>query len=117
MVGKLLSSWGANVSFAEDGRLALELVEEREPFDFVLMDCEMPEMDGYSAARAIRSFEESAGRRPVPMIALTAHVLPEFRDKALAAGMSEYVTKPVDRELLLSTILTLTAPGRAAAPG
>ncbi len=117
VVGKLLSGWGANVSFAENGRLAVELVEEREPFDFVLMDCEMPEMDGYSAARAIRSYEAGAGRRPVPMIALTAHVLPEFRDKAMAAGMSEYVTKPVDRELLLSTILTLAAPGRAAAHG
>jgi CheY-like chemotaxis protein len=79
--------------------------------------CEMPEMDGYTATQKIRSAEQSESRPRVPIIALTAHVLPEFREKAHLSGMSEYITKPINREELLQTILRLTASGQSRLHG
>ena len=116
VVGKILSNWGANVRFAENGLEAQAMYEsEHRDFDLVLMDCEMPEMDGYSATRAIRRFELEGEFAATPIIALTAHVLPEFRAKAMEVGMSDYITKPVNRDALLGAILKLT-PGRQTAP-
>ena len=73
------------------------------------MDCEMPEMDGFAATRMIRSLEQegvtlTGGRGPLPIIALTAQAVQGDRDRCLAAGMNEYVTKPVDRRQLLAAI-------------
>ena len=117
VVGKILSSWGANVCFAENGLEATDMYTSPATFDFVLMDCEMPEMDGYTATQKIRSLEQSESRPRVPIIALTAHVLPEFREKAHLSGMSEYITKPINREELLQTILRLTASGQSRLHG
>ena len=71
---------------------------------------QMPDREGYPATGSIRKFELLNHRPPVPIIALSAHVLPKFRDKADLAGMSEYITKPINREELLQTILRLTTP-------
>jgi CheY-like chemotaxis protein len=70
-------------------------------------------MNGYTATRSIRKFEQRERRRPVPIIALTADGLPEFRDKARLAGMSEYITKPINREELVQTILRLITPDQS----
>jgi two-component system, sensor histidine kinase RetS len=105
VIGKLMSSWGATVHFAENGEVAVKHFRDQAgAIDIVLMDCEMPQMDGYSATRALRAFETERSLVPTPVIALTAHALPEFRRRAEEAGMSGYVTKPIDRITLLQTI-------------
>ena len=105
VVGKILKNWGAQVSYAENGLEAIDQYNAmREELRLILMDCEMPELDGYGATQVIRK-EDSE----LPIIALTAHALPEFRDRALSAGMSEYITKPVDRKQLLSAIQSLVS--------
>jgi Amt family ammonium transporter len=93
-----------------NGRLAVEALQANE-FDAVLMDCEMPVMDGFTAAAEIRRLESAGalrqGLQPLPVIALTAQAIQGDRERCLAAGMTEYLTKPIDRELLLATLATL----------
>ena len=88
-----LSLLGCRVSVAEDGRQAVAAVE-RESFDVVLMDCQMPEMDGLTATREIRSLEARSGRARAPIVAVTANAFEEDRLKCLAAGMDDYLSKP-----------------------
>ena len=96
LAGQLLRDVGIVVSIAQNGREAVEKVST-EPFDGVLMDIQMPEMDGYRAAKLIRAQPKSS---TLPMIAITANAMVADRAKALAAGMNEYVSKPIDpREL------------------
>ena len=117
IIGKILSSWGATVCFAENGVEARTLyAQSHEIIDLVIMDCEMPELDGYGATTEIRRMEADSSMRPVPIIALTAHVMPEFRRRAAAVGMSDYVTKPIERAVLLAAILKTTTPRRTEGP-
>jgi CheY-like chemotaxis protein len=90
------------VVLAADGREALAAVE-KENFDLVLMDLQMPEMDGFEATAAIRDKEKLTGTR-MPIVALTAHAMKGDREKCLAAGMDGYLTKPI-RTLELDEIL------------
>ena len=98
---RVLEHLGANVTLANNGQEALELVQQKE-FDLVLMDCQMPVLDGYEATRQIRLLGENYTN--LPIIALTAFAMAEDRDICLAAGMNDYVTKPVDRKILEKTI-------------
>jgi CheY-like chemotaxis protein len=88
---------GCQVSLAKDGREAVALAAETE-FDLIFMDCQMPVMDGYEAARQIRAVADAANH--VPIIALTANALCEVREACLDAGMDDFLTKPVNREQL-----------------
>ena len=91
------------LDFAEDGRKAVRAFESGV-FDVVLMDISMPHMDGLEATQAIRSFEAQHGRSPTPIIALTAHALSEDRERFLAAGIDDHLTKPISRRILEQTL-------------
>jgi two-component system, sensor histidine kinase and response regulator len=97
----LLRRTGLAVDIATDGRRALELAEANE-YDLILMDMQMPELDGPDAARLIRALPH---RQRVPIVALSADVLQEDRDRCLAAGMDDFLAKPFRPEALYSTLL------------
>ena len=98
-----LEMYGCRVRVAENGRRAVERFTQ-ETYDVVLMDCEMPELDGLSATAEIRRIEEVRGLERTPVVALTAHVLPEMRERCQAAGMDDYIRKPFSHQLLLRTL-------------
>jgi CheY-like chemotaxis protein len=98
----LLESHGHTVVLAGDGRQAIAAHETRE-FDLILMDVEMPEMDGFEATAAIRAREKHLDHR-TPIIAMTAHAMKGDRERCLEAGMDAYVPKPVRSRHLFSTI-------------
>jgi CheY-like chemotaxis protein/HPt (histidine-containing phosphotransfer) domain-containing protein len=100
---------GYQVDAALDGAQALAAIARRR-YGAVLMDCQMPVMDGYAAARAIRA-QEREGER-LPIIALTAHALAGEREKVLAAGMDDYLTKPVRPEVLRQALERVVTRGR-----
>jgi len=100
IVCDLLNKQGAQVSVAENGRKALSILGQ-QTFDMVLMDVQMPEMDGYQATRAIRS----DGRfNDLPIIAMTAHAIAGVREKCFMAGMNDYLSKPIMPERLYAVI-------------
>ncbi|MEO0399699.1 MAG: response regulator [Pseudomonadota bacterium] len=105
-----------SLQFAEDGRQAYEQFTENN-FDLVLMDVSMPEMDGMESTKAIRAFEAREGRQATPIIALTAHAMEGDRQRFLSAGMTDYLTKPVGKDILLKTLehWTADAPEERAA--
>ena len=105
LIARLLEKRGHTVVLAGNGLEALELLE-KQPFDIVLMDVMMPEMDGFEATKRIRE-KEKAGGAHLPVIALTAHAMRGDRDQCLAAGMDGYVSKPIKLEELFSAIENL----------
>lgn len=98
---KLLEKIGCTVDVAANGKEAVRAWESGH-FDIILMDCQMPEMDGYEATRQIRSRESASHRTPI--VALTAHAMKGADEECRAAGMNDYITKPIDSELLKACI-------------
>gem|GEM_PF-2646234 len=94
VIRRQLASLGYTVEIVVDGRAALAAIEAA-PYDLVLTDCHMPELDGYELARAVRERERSLGQPRVPIIALTAATLKGEAERCFAAGMDDYLTKPV----------------------
>ncbi len=114
-----LESLGIHCRHAKNGEVAVAMFQE-QAFDVVLMDCEMPVMDGYEAARRIRGLErDDTARERTPIIALTAHALSGDREVCLAQGMDDYLTKPFDRQALASLLsrwLPLASPAATSTP-
>lgn len=104
---EILKALGLEVKLAADGRDALRAWSEGR-FDVVLMDCQMPEMDGFEATRQIRARElgdsDRGGAGPIPIIALTANAFSEDRERCLATGMNDYLSKPFSRDALYQTL-------------
>ena len=98
----LLTKRGHSVTVADNGRKVLELVE-REPFDLILMDVQMPEMSGLEATAAIRAREREAGGH-IRIVAMTAHAMTGDRDRCFAAGMDGYLSKPVNQKMLYAVV-------------
>ena len=101
----VLRQAGFMIGTAANGREAVEAFQKM-PFDIILMDCQMPEMDGFQATAEIRR-QEKEGRH-VPIIALTAEALKGDQERCLAAGMDDYITKPIDTKLLVAKVDTWT---------
>jgi two-component system sensor histidine kinase/response regulator len=101
LAGRLLEKQGHSVVVAGDGQQAL-IALEREVFDLILMDVQMPNMDGFEAAAAIRKTERDQSH--IAIIALTAHAMKGDRERCLAAGMDAYISKPIRVEELNDTI-------------
>jgi CheY-like chemotaxis protein len=99
MLGKL----GHQVDVAKHGREAIEMLT-RCPYDLVLMDCQMPEMDGFEATRMIRDPASSVLDHDVPIVAMTANAFPEDRARSIASGMNDFLAKPVERSVLAGVL-------------
>lgn len=116
VVRLFLAGSGYVLEEVENGALAVERVKAGS-CDLVLMDMQMPVMDGYTATRAIREWEQAHHRQPIPIVAVTADALKEDMQKGLEAGCTAYLTKPVKKKILLDAIQALTGsrPGVEAA--
>jgi two-component system, sensor histidine kinase and response regulator len=104
IISALLQRQGCEVTVAPNGKAAVDCVDA-EDFDIVIMDIQMPEMDGFEATRLIREREAETGKR-VPIVACTAHALPGYRERCLAAGMDGFLTKPISRQALAEALTT-----------
>ena len=109
----MLQKRGYSVTIASNGREAVKLIAESAEFDVILMDIQMPEMDGFHATAAIREIE-SKGKRRTPIVAMTAHAMKGDRERCLDAGMDGYVSKPVQSKVLYETIEAMTRPAAPA---
>ncbi len=110
IANKLLHQWGIKVDNAENGRVALEMVKVKW-YDVILMDLQMPEMDGYETTLAIRSMEKKYAKK-VPIIALTAMATTDTKKKVLAHGMTDFATKPFHSEELYQKIFVNLDAGK-----
>ena len=106
LAARLLDKRGYAVEIAANGREALDKLTQRD-FDLVLMDVQMPEMDGFEATAAIREMEKASGSH-LPVVAMTAHAMKGDRERCLAAGMDGYVAKPIQAQELFGEIESLT---------
>ncbi len=98
----LLSKLNITPELVENGLMAFDMVRKAvQPYDVILMDCEMPEMDGFESTRSIREFERARNLPATPVVALTAHALQEHRDAVFASGMNHYLSKPVTLDNLV----------------
>jgi CheY-like chemotaxis protein len=110
---RLLEKCGHTVTVAIDGAEAVAAVRDGE-FDLVLMDVQMPNMDGLEAAAAIRALERGTARH-IPIVAMTAHAMKGDQERCLAAGMDNYISKPIQPDHMMDVIAQATAPAGEAA--
>jgi len=104
VVRGMLTRLGMQAVTVENGKAALEKVQQQQ-FDLILMDCEMPEMNGFEATVAIRQWEQECNRKPIPIIALTAHIMDEHKERSLRCGMNAHLAKPIELNELRDILL------------
>lgn len=103
LIKNSLEKVGYTVHIAENGKIGIGKVKEKE-YDLIFMDINMPEMDGFETTKAIRLFESEKKKKRIPVIALTAHALLEYKEKAIEFGIDDYITKPFKKENLFEII-------------
>lgn len=116
VAGALLNKQGYQVTIVANGLLALEAFGQGGQFDLILMDMQMPELDGIEATRKLRALEQASGLHPIPIIALTANAAASDRQQCLAAGMNDFLAKPFRRDDLLATLDRFLEREEAGAP-
>jgi len=109
LIERFLGKTGWQLDAAENGALAVARFTTDGPYDLVLMDVQMPVMDGYAATRAIRAWEREKGVAPTPIVALTAHTMEES-GKSHDAGCTAFLTKPISKSALLASIEPYARP-------
>ena len=114
VIANMLKSLGLDVETASNGAIALECLRQRD-YDLILMDCQMPEMDGYQATARIRQLQRGE-QAQLPIIALTANAMAEDRERCLAAGMNDYLSKPVTLKILREKLLLWLPQTQPPAP-
>lgn len=111
ILSSLIKQIGIEVQIANNGEEAFNLISHASPpFDVILMDCEMPILNGLEATKQIRTWEKHLQCKPIHIIALTAHALPEYQQRCFEAGMNDYLTKPLLLEQLMAKLLPLIKP-------
>jgi signal transduction histidine kinase/DNA-binding response OmpR family regulator len=119
VAARMLKAFGIEAVVVPDGAKAVEAVRARR-FDLVLMDCQMPELDGYDATCAIREWETqriaTGAVKRLPIVARTANAMLGDREKCLAAGMDDYLSKPIKRDVLLASLLRWLPPAPSLEP-
>jgi CheY-like chemotaxis protein len=103
LVKKILEATGYVIDFAKDGQAAVEAVNSFH-YDLILMDVQMPIMDGFGATKRIRQVEQHLGEERTPIIALTAHAFADYREKCLQHEMDDFLTKPLKKAKLLQAV-------------
>jgi two-component system sensor histidine kinase/response regulator len=111
----MLTKLGHRVDVATHGREAIDMLSKAH-YGLVLMDCQMPEMDGFEATRIIRDQTSSVLDHGVPVVAMTANAFPEDRARALACGMNDFLAKPVDRAVLAAALEKWLKPAQTKEP-
>jgi len=103
MAEEMLDKIGFETTLAENGRLAVDAVTD-DTFAMILMDCQMPEMDGFEATRIIAAKMKAGELKRIPIVAVTANAMPGDREKCLESGMDDYLAKPLRMKTLKKTI-------------
>lgn len=106
VIGGLLSKLGVSIEVAANGQIALDMLQKNQ-YDLVLMDCEMPVMDGFTAAQKHREYELTQGLKPIPIIALSAHVFEEHQMRAKQSGMNGHLAKPIELAKLKAMLINI----------
>jgi CheY-like chemotaxis protein len=112
LVKRMFEKLGCRIDLACNGREAVEMARQLH-YDVIFMDCFMPELDGYGAAREIRAQQQGAGR--VPIIALTANAMADDRAKCIAAGMDDFLSKPVSVDDIRKVLQRWVYDGQSSA--
>ena len=104
----MLKRLGMNTEIANDGKQAVQVYQQQaHHYDLVLMDCEMPEIDGYQATQQIRAFEHEYNLKSVTIVALTAHAMRDQQQRCVQAGMDDFLTKPLAFERLKQLLMQI----------
>ncbi|HJV96291.1 MAG TPA: response regulator, partial [Albitalea sp.] len=112
VIKEMLSKLGCSVEVADNGLIA-QAAAMQQAYDLIFMDCHMPVMDGYESTRRIRAYEAAQGLRRTPIVALTAAALASDREQCIAAGMDDYMTKPVSIAQLGAALQRWLSPSHA----
>lgn len=103
----ILEGEGLTVDVANNGKEALAFLQQPQqakPYSLVVMDCQMPEMDGFETTKHIRSGAAGAHYQSIPIVAITANAMQSDKDKCLQSGMNDFLTKPIDQEKVILTL-------------